>query len=86
MLGGLLCYRIEQLVHLPGLRREASSLAAKLMAVLQPVVAHKGHPLFASVQAYEDQTCVPFMSTQPPVRQQADCWMPCQALYRCCFC
>lgn len=41
----VLCYRIEQLVHLLGLRREASSLAAKLMAVLQPILAHTGHPL-----------------------------------------
>lgn len=39
-----ICCRIEQLVHLPGLKREASSLAPKLMAVLQPALATTGIP------------------------------------------
>ncbi len=35
----LLTCRIAQLLDLPGLRREASNLAPKLIAVLQPVFA-----------------------------------------------
>ncbi len=37
--GVLLTCRIAQLLDVPGLRREASNLAPKLIAVLQPVLA-----------------------------------------------
>lgn len=37
--GVLLTCRIAQLLDVPGLRREASNLAPKLIAVLQPVFA-----------------------------------------------